>query len=42
MSEVFEAIKTAVETLKSELNEDSFEFRYYDMSPSIEVIDLNC
>lgn len=42
MSEVFEAIKTAVETLKSELNEDSFEFRYSDMSPSIEVIDLNC
>lgn len=42
MSEVFEALKTAVETLKSELNEDSFEFRYSDMSPSIEVIDLNC
>ena len=42
MSEVFESIKTAVETLKSELNEDSFEFRYSDMSPSIEVIDLNC
>lgn len=42
MNKTFEAIKTAVETLKSELNEDSFEFRYSDMSPSIEVIDLNC
>lgn len=42
MTEAFVAIKTAVETLKSELNEDSFEFRYSDMSPSIEVIDLNC
>lgn len=42
MNETFEAIKNAVETLKSELNEDSFEFRYSDMSPSIEVIDLNC
>lgn len=42
MTEAFGAIKTAAETLKSELNEDSFEFRYSDMSPSIEVIDLNC
>ena len=42
MNKTFEAIKTAVETLKSELNEDSFEFRYSDMTPSIEVIDLNC
>lgn len=42
MNKTFEAIKNTVETLKSELNEDSFEFRYSDMSPSIEVIDLNC
>ena len=42
MSEVFNAVKTAVKLLKSELNEDSFEFRYSDMSPTIEVIDLNC
>lgn len=42
MNETFEAVKTAVSTLKSELNEDSFEFRFSDMSPTIEVIDLNC
>lgn len=42
MNETFEAVKTAVSTLKSELNTDSFEFRYSDMSPTIEVIDLNC
>lgn len=42
MNETFEAVKTAVSTLKSELNKDSFEFRYSDMSPTIEVIDLNC
>ena len=42
MNEAFEVIKNTVETLKSQLGEDSFEFRYSDMSPSIEVIDLNC
>lgn len=42
MNETFEAVKTAVSTLKSELNKDSFECRYSDMSPTIEVIDLNC
>lgn len=42
MNETFEAVKTAVSTLKSELNKHSFEFRYSDMSPTIEVIDLNC
>lgn len=42
MNEAFEAVKTAVSTLKSELNKNSFEFRYSDMSPTIEVIDLNC
>lgn len=42
MNETFEAVKTAVSTLKSELNKDSFEFRYSDMSTTIEVIDLNC
>lgn len=42
MNETFEAVKTAVSTLKSELNKNSFEFRYSDMSPTIEVIDLNC
>lgn len=42
MNKTFEAIKNAVETLKSELNEDSFEFRYSDLAPNIEVIDLNC
>lgn len=42
MNETFEAVKTAVSTLKSELDKDSFEFRYSDMSPTIEVIDLNC
>ena len=42
MNEVFNAVETAVKTLKSELNEDSFEFRFSDMSPTIEVIDLNC
>lgn len=42
MNEVFNAVETAVKTLKSELNEDSFEFRFSNMSSSIEVIDLNC
>lgn len=42
MSETFEVIKNTVETLKAQLSEDQFEFRYSDMSPSIEVIDLNC
>ena len=42
MSEVFNAVEEAVKTLKDELNEDSFEFQYSDMSPTIEVIDLNC
>lgn len=42
MKEAFEVIKNTVETLKAQLGEDQFEFRYSDMSPSIEVIDLNC
>ena len=42
MTEAFEVIKNTVETLKAQLSEDSLEFRYSDMSPSIEVIDLNC
>ena len=42
MNATFEAVETAVKTLKSELNNESFEFRYSDMSPTIEVIDLNC
>lgn len=42
MNETFEVIKNAVKTLKSELDEDSFEFQYSDTAPNIEVIDLNC
>lgn len=42
MSEVFNAVETAVKTLKSSLSEDHFEFQYSDASPNIEVIDLNC
>ena len=42
MNEAFEVIKETVNTLKAQLSEDQFEFRYSDMSPSIEVIDLNC
>lgn len=42
MNEAFEVIKETVKTLKAQLSEDQFEFRYSDMSPSIEVIDLNC
>lgn len=42
MNEAFEVIKKTVETLKDQLNEDRFEFRYSDMSSAIEVIDLNC
>ena len=42
MNEAFEVIKEAVDTLKAQLGEDQFEFRYSDMSPAIEVIDLNC
>lgn len=43
MNETFDTVKTTVKTLKSELNNESFEFRYSDdMSPTIEVIDLNC
>ena len=42
MSDAFNVVETAVKTLKSELNEDSFDFRFSDMSPTIEVIDLNC
>lgn len=42
MNETFDAVETAVKTLKSELNEDNFEFRASDMSPHISVIDLNC
>lgn len=42
MNETFDAVKTTVKTLKSELNNESLEFQYSDMSPTIEVIDLNC
>ena len=42
MNKTFEVIENAVKTLKSELDEDSFEFRYSDTAPNIEVIDLNC
>lgn len=42
MNETFEVITNAVKTLKSELDEDSFEFQYSDASSMIEVIDLNC
>ena len=42
MNEVSNAIEEAVRTLKSELNEDSFEFRYSDLATGLEVIDLNC
>lgn len=41
MNKTFEVIENAVKTLTSELNENSFEFQYSDMSPTIEVIDLN-
>lgn len=40
MNEAFEVIKNTVETLKAQLGEDSFEFRYSDLAPSIEVIDF--
>ena len=40
--ESFTAILKAQDVLRSELSEDNFEFRYSDMSPTIEVIDLNC
>lgn len=42
MNKTFEVIENAVKTLKSELNENSFEFQYSDASSIIEVIDLNC
>ncbi len=42
MREAFTAILKAVDTLKSELGRDAFEFRCSDMSPMIEVIDLDC
>lgn len=42
MNETFEVITNAVKALKSELDEDSFEFQYSDASSMIEVIDLNC
>ena len=42
MNESFEVIKETVNTLKAQLSEDQFEFRYSDLAPSIEVIDLNC
>lgn len=42
MHESFNAILIAVNTLKDELSKDQFEFRYSDMAPNIEVIDLNC
>lgn len=42
MNETSDAVKTTVKTLKSELNNESFEFQYSDASSMIEVIDLNC
>ena len=42
MNESFEVIKNTVKTLKAQLSENSFEFRYSDLAPNIEVIDLNC
>lgn len=42
MNESFTAILKAVDTLKASLVQDSFEFRFSDMSSTIEVIDLNC
>ena len=42
MNEAFEVIKETVGTLKAQLGEDQFEFRYSDLAPNIEVIDLNC
>lgn len=42
MNTTFEVINDAVKTLRSELDEDSFEFRYSDLAPNIEVVDLNC
>lgn len=42
MNESFTAILKAVDTLKDSLGQDSFEFRFSDMAPTIEVIDLNC
>ena len=42
MNESFAAILKAVDTLKDSLGQDGFEFRFSDMSPTIEVIDLNC
>ena len=40
--ESFAAILKSQDVLRSELSEDSFEFRASDMSPHISVIDLNC
>lgn len=40
--ESFAAILKAQDVLRSELSEDSFEFRASDMSPHISVVDLNC
>lgn len=40
--ESFTAILKAQDVLRSELSEDSFEFRASDMSPHISVVDLNC
>ena len=42
MNETFYVIEKAVKSLKLELDDDSFEFRYSDLAPNIEVIDLNC
>lgn len=42
MNESFTSILKAVDTLKASLGQDSFEFRFSDMSSTIEVIDLNC
>ena len=42
MNDTFSAVTNAVKTLKSELSDDQFEFRYSDLAPNIEAIDLNC
>ena len=42
MNDTFSAVTNAVKTLKSELSDDQFEFRYSDLAPNIEVVDLNC
>lgn len=42
MNEAFEVIKETVDALKEQLGENQFEFRYSELVPNIEVIDLNC